>query len=56
MEGGYDLLFNEEETGEKQFTCPSCGKKITQADRVECIDEVEKIFKCPLCDEPIELK
>ena len=56
MEGGYGLLFNDEETNAKQFICPNCGKKLTQTDKIECIDEVEKIFKCPFCDESIELK
>lgn len=56
MEGGYALLFEDEETGDKQFKCPSCDKIITEDDKIKCIDEDKKIFKCPFCDEPIEIK
>ena len=40
----------------QDHTCPNCGKKLTQTDKVECIDEVEKVFRCPFCNESIELK
>lgn len=56
MEGGYDLLFENEETGEKQFKCPSCGRFLTKHDKIEYISESEKLFKCPYCDEPMEVK
>jgi len=52
LEGGYDLLFSEEEG---RVECPSCHHEIQQ-NRVEWVDEDEGVLECPGCNTKIKVR
>jgi predicted RNA-binding Zn-ribbon protein involved in translation (DUF1610 family) len=54
MEGGYDLLFPDDE--DKEFECPHCQTVIAGSEKVEWIDRKKRVFKCPECEEEISLE
>lgn len=53
MEGGWDLLFPDDEEG--TFDCPFCGQVIQGSQKVQWIDKNEKKFKCPACGQTLEI-
>jgi predicted RNA-binding Zn-ribbon protein involved in translation (DUF1610 family) len=54
MEGGYELLFPEDE--ERSYQCPYCGRIINGDEKVRWLDRMKTIFQCPECEEKIEIR
>lgn len=54
MTGGYELLFPDDEG--KQLECQFCGRVIKGDEKVEWVDKLKGILKCPDCGEQLEDK
>ncbi len=52
FEGGYDLLFPEDE--DNTYQCSSCKQIIKGDEKVKWIDKEKTIFECPKCGEVIK--
>ena len=50
----YELMFPDEP--DKIIECPYCGEVIKGDAKVVCVDKIRRIFKCPNCDEEIEIE
>jgi len=49
----YELMFPDDP--DKTIICPSCGRVIKGNEEVGWIDKEKTTFKCPDCDEEIEI-
>ncbi len=49
----WELMFPEDEN--KTYECPSCNRVIRGNENVPWIDKKANIFKCPQCDELLQI-
>lgn len=49
----YELLFPDDEN--KTIECENCRRMIKGSEKVEWVDKRRRIFKCPDCNEEIEI-
>jgi len=54
LSGAMDFFLSE--LFEDSITCQYCDKVIELSDKVECVDEDRKKFKCPYCGKIVSLR